>query len=94
MYYNMTIDSFNNYKSNLLYLHSEKGYELSNLLSTGNCKFEDERLVFNMATIFMCTIVGYDIEGDNYVSTDTMKGLTTSLNKIYGTNYNVDYIIN
>ena len=89
----MTLESFDNYKQNLLYLHSKSGLELVRILSNGNCKAEDERFIFNISTMFICSIIGYRVEEDNCVSPDSMKELTNSLNKIHRTNYCVDYII-
>ena len=88
----MTIDSFNNYKQNLLYLYYQKGISIVTDIKRGSCDVAYKQVEMNVSLMFINTILCYDIESDNnYLSVEEMKGMTNCLNKVFGTNYCVDY---
>ena len=97
----MTLTSYNNYISNLLYHYKEYSSQIEERLRVGDCKVEDMLLnlviIHTYIDILSCVkLCEYDINDvlycENCLSITQLQTIVTSLNEFFGVNYCIDFI--
>lgn len=94
----MTIDDFLAYKYTLYYYASELTSKLYSDMSTGRNTTDDDAIRLKSLLVYIKIVNEYemtsDVEDDfNMFTREEMKTVTNHINKLVGTNYNIDLVL-
>ena len=97
----MTLVEFNNYKLQIQYIISEKAEKLCDYLAIGKTDLSNSKVNLELLVAYMDIVNTYDLEAEsveaedttNFFKRDEMQDIVTRINKICGTHYNIDFIL-
>jgi len=97
----MTQLEFNNYKLQIQYIISQKAESLCNYLAIGKGNLSNSTTNLELLIAYMDIMNTYDLELEtvededtvNFFTRDEMQDIVTHINKICGTHYNIDFIL-
>lgn len=97
----MTQEEFDNYKLQIQYIISQKGESISNYLAIDKGNLYNDKINLSLLVTYMEIMHTYDLEAEsvededtvNFFTRDEMQDIVTHINKICGTHYNVDFIL-
>ena len=97
----MTLNEYNSYIVQLQYISSEKGNQLCNYLAIGKDNLNNLTVNLELLNAYIEILLSYTLEAEsvtdeetaNFFTRDEMQSIVTNVNKICGTHYNIDFIL-